>query len=176
MYPSTGCELLSDERATVDRPAVVMASAVLTSVCLLPAMLMPYLVGAVALAVTADSRQLGFVAAAVLGGPIALMAASMLWVRRYPWRRLVLAGLASPRSAICSRPVRTTSRPGHRWIALGSSALAIAYAPPHLFAERTSDPDRNFGYAFFLQIVASGLIGLGVTRFKAAWAHAACSS
>jgi hypothetical protein len=30
----------------------------------------------------------------------------------------------------------------------------------------TSDPDRNFGYAFFLQIIASGLIGLGVTALQ----------
>ena len=82
------------EDTAVDRLPVVMASAVLTSTCLLPAMLMPYLVGAVALTVTPDSRQLGFVAAAVLGGPIALMAASVLWVRRYPWRRLVFGGLA----------------------------------------------------------------------------------
>src|ERR1700691_3233635 len=82
------------ERPEVDRLSRVMAAALLTSICLLPAMLMPYLVGAVALTVTPDSRQLGFVAAAVLGGPIALMAASVLWVRRYPWRRLVLGGLA----------------------------------------------------------------------------------
>src|SRR5260370_17273675 len=70
-----------------------MAAALLTSICLLPTMLMPYLVGSVALAFTPDSRQLGFVAAAVLGGPIALMAVSVMWVRRYPWRRLVFWGL-----------------------------------------------------------------------------------
>src|SRR6202453_1366851 len=82
------------EGTSVNRLSIVMAAALLTSVCLLPAMLMPYLVGAVALTVTPDSRELGFVAAAVLGGPITLMAVSVLWVRRYPWRRLVLAGLA----------------------------------------------------------------------------------
>jgi predicted MFS family arabinose efflux permease len=143
-----------------------MASAVLTSTCLLPAMLMPYLVGAVALAVTPDSRQLGFVAAAVLGGPIALMAASMLWVRRYPWRRLVFGGLALAAVGYLLAAGARDFATLITWIALGSSALAIAYAPPICLLSDTSDPDRNFGYAFFLQIIASGLIGLGVTGLQ----------
>jgi predicted MFS family arabinose efflux permease len=154
------------EHTAVDRFPVVMASAVLTSVCLLPAMLMPYLVGAVALTVTPDSRQLGFVAAAVLGGPIALMAASVLWVRRYPWRRLVLGGLALAAVGYLLAAGARDFATIIAWIALGSSALAIAYAPPICLLSDTSDPDRNFGYAFFLQIIASGLIGLGVTALQ----------
>ncbi|HEY3851525.1 MAG TPA: MFS transporter [Steroidobacteraceae bacterium] len=154
------------EDTAVDRLPVVMASAVLTSVCLLPAMLMPYLVGAVALAVTPDSRQLGFVAAAVLGGPIALMAASVLWVRRYPWRRLVFGGLALAAVGYLFAAGARGFATLIAWIALGSSALAIAYAPPICLLSDTSDPDRNFGYAFFLQIIASGLVGLGVMAFQ----------
>lgn len=154
------------EDTAVDRLPVVMASAVLTSVCLLPAMLMPYLVGAVALAVTPDSRQLGFVAAAVLGGPIALMAASVLWVRRYRWRRLVLGGLALAAVGYLLAAGARDFATLITWIALGSSALAIAYAPPICLLSDTSDPDRNFGYAFFLQIIASGLVGLGVTALQ----------
>jgi predicted MFS family arabinose efflux permease len=154
------------EDRAVDRLPVVMASAVLTSTCLLPAMLMPYLVGAVALTVTPDSRQLGFVAAAVLAGPIALMAASVLWVRRYPWRRLVFGGLALAAVGYLLAAGAHDFLTLITWIALGSSALAIAYAPPICLLSDTSDPDRNFGYAFFLQIVASGLIGLGVTALQ----------
>lgn len=154
------------EDTSVDRLPVVMASAVLTSTCLLPAMLMPYLVGAVALAVTPDSRQLGFVAAAVLGGPIVLMAASVLWVRRYPWRRLVFGGLALAVVGYLFAAGAHDFASLIASIALGSSALAIAYAPPICLLSDTSDPDRNFGYAFFLQIIASGLIGLGVTALQ----------
>jgi len=154
------------EDTAIDRFPVVMASAVLTSVCLLPAMLMPYLVGAVALTVTPDSRQLGFVAAAVLGGPIALMAASVLWVRRYPWRRLVLGGLVLAAAGYLLAAGARDFATLIAWIALGSSALAIAYAPPICLLSDTSDPDRNFGYAFFLQIIASGLIGLGATALQ----------
>ena len=150
----------------VDRLPVVMASAVLTSTCLLPAMLMPYLVGAVALSVTPDSRQLGFVAAAVLGGPIALMTASVLWVRRYPWRRLVFGGLALATVGYLFAAGARDFATLIVWTALGSSALAIAYAPPICLLSDTSDPDRNFGYAFFVQIIASGLIGLGVTALQ----------
>jgi hypothetical protein len=51
-------------------------------------------------------------------------------------------------------------------IAFGSSALAIAYGPPICSLSDTSDPDRNFGYAFFLQIIASGLVGLGATALQ----------
>jgi predicted MFS family arabinose efflux permease len=143
-----------------------MASAVLTSTCLLPAMLMPYLVGAVALTVTPDSRLLGFVAAAVLGGPIALMAASVLWVRRYPWQRLVFGGLAVAAVGYLLAAGARDFATLITWIALGSSALAIAYAPPICLLSDTSDPDRNFGYAFFLQIIASGLVGLAVTALQ----------
>jgi predicted MFS family arabinose efflux permease len=154
------------ERPEVDRPSRIMAAALLTSICLLPAMLMPYLVGAVALAVTPDSRQLGFVAAAVLGGPIALMAVSVTWVRRYPWRRLVFWGLV-----LAALGYLLAARAGDfatllAGIAFGSSALAIAYAPPICSLSDTSDPDRNFGYAFFLQIIASGLVGLGATALQ----------
>jgi predicted MFS family arabinose efflux permease len=154
------------ERPEVDRLSRVMAAALLTSICLLPAMLMPYLVGAVALAVTPDSRQLGLVAAAVLGGPIALMAVSVVWVRRYPWRRLVFWGLLFAALgyllAAWARDFETLVAS----IAFGSSALAIAYAPAICSLSDTSDPDRNFGYAFFLQIIASGLVGLGATALQ----------
>jgi MFS family permease len=139
---------------------------VLTSICLLPTMLMPYLVGAAARSVSADPRQLGWVAAAVLGGPIALMAISVLWVRRRSWRRLVFAGLAF--SAVgYGLAAEARSFPSLIvFISLGSSALAIAYAPPICLLSDTADPDRNFGYAFFLQIVASGLVGLVATALQ----------
>src|SRR5260370_6682153 len=107
-----------------------MAAALLTSICLLPTMLMPYLVGSVALVVTPDSRQLGFVAAAVLGGPIALMAVSMMWVRRYPWRRLVFWGLmvAALGYLLAARAHNFATLLAS--IPFGSSALAVAYSPP----------------------------------------------
>jgi len=154
------------ERPAVDRPSVVVAAALLTSTCLLPTMLMPYLVGAVALSVTADTRQLGFVAAAVLGGPIALMAISVLWVRRFRWRSLVLGGLTLAAVGYLLAAGARAFASLLAWIALGSSALAIAYAPPICLLSDTSKPDRNFGYAFFLQIVASGLIGLAATALQ----------
>ena len=164
---------MTAERPEIDRLSRVMAAALLTSICLLPAMLMPYLVGAVALAVTPDSRQLGFVAAAVLGGPIALMGVSVMWVRRYPWRRLVFWGLLLAALgyllAAAARDFATLVAS----IAFGSSALAIAYAPPICSLSDTSDPDRNFGYAFFLQIIASGLVGLGATALQDQFGHEA---
>jgi predicted MFS family arabinose efflux permease len=154
------------ERREVDRLSRVMGAALLTSTCLLPAMLMPYLVGAVALVVTADSRQLGFVAAAVLGGPIALMTVSVLWVRTYSWRRLVLWGLMLAALGYLLAAGAHDFATLVASIAFGSSALAIAYGPPICSLSDTSDPDRNFGYAFFLQIIASGLVGLGATALQ----------
>jgi predicted MFS family arabinose efflux permease len=143
-----------------------MAAALLTSTCLLPAMLMPYLVGAVALVVTPDSRQLGFLAAAVLGGPIALMTVSVVWVRTYSWRRLVLWGLMLAALGYLLAAGAHDFATLVASIAFGSSALAIAYGPPICSLSDTSDPDRNFGYAFFLQIIASGLVGLGATALQ----------
>src|ERR1700677_3240100 len=115
------------EGTSVNRLSIVMAAALLTSVCLLPAMLMPYLVGAVALVVTPDSRQLGFVAAAVLGGPIALMTVSVVWVRTYSWRRLVLWGLMLAALGYLLAAGAHDFATLVASIAFGSSALAIAY-------------------------------------------------
>jgi predicted MFS family arabinose efflux permease len=157
---------VTTERREVDRLSRVMAAALLTSTCLLPAMLMPYLVGAVALVVTPDSRQLGFVAAAVLGGPIALMTVSVVWVRTYSWRRLVLWGLMLAALGYLLAAGAHDFATLVASIAFGSSALAIAYGPPICSLSDTSDPDRNFGYAFFLQIIASGLVGLGATALQ----------
>jgi predicted MFS family arabinose efflux permease len=157
---------VTTERREVDRLSRVMAAALLTSTCLLPAMLMPYLVGAVALVVTPDSRQLGFLAAAVLGGPIALMTVSVVWVRTYSWRRLVLWGLMLAALGYLLAAGAHDFATLVASIAFGSSALAIAYGPPICSLSDTSDPDRNFGYAFFLQIIASGLVGLGATALQ----------
>jgi predicted MFS family arabinose efflux permease len=154
------------ERPEVDRLSRVMAAALLTSICLLPTMLMPYLVGAIALTVTPDSRQLGFVAAAVLGGPIALMAVSMAWVRRFPWRRLVFGGLLGAALGYLLAAGAHNFAALLACIAFGSSALAVAYAPPICALSDTSDPDRNFGYAFFLQIVVCGFVGLAATALQ----------
>ena len=154
---------MSVDVTEVNRPSVVAAAALLTSTCLLPAMLMPYLVGAVAQTVTAEPRQLGFVTAAVLGGPIALMAVSVVWVRRYSWRRLAGAGLVFAALGYALAASMHTFGALLAAIAFGSTALAVAYAPPICLLSDTSDPDRNFGYAFFLQIVASGITGVIAT-------------
>jgi MFS family permease len=158
--------MMTAEFPDVNRPSAVAAAAVLTSICLLPAMLTPYLVGAIALAVTPDPRRLGFVAAAVLGGPIALMAVSILWVRKYPWRRLIFWGLVIAAAGYLLAAEMRDFLPMVGCIAIGSSALAVAYAPPICALSDTSNPDRNFGYSFFLQIIASGLTGLMATALE----------
>src|SRR5260370_40776257 len=110
-----------------------MAAALLTSICLLPTMLMPYLVGSVALAFTPDSRQLGFVAAAVLGGPIALMAVSAMCVRRYPWRRLGFWGLLlAALGDLLAASARDAATPVAR-IRFGNSAPPYPVALPSCF-------------------------------------------
>jgi predicted MFS family arabinose efflux permease len=157
---------MTAELPDVNRPSAVAAAALLTSICLLPAMLMPYLVGTIALAVTPDPRRLGFVAAAVLGGPIALMAVSVLWVRKYPWRRMVFCGLSIAAAGYLLAAEMRDFLSMVACVAIGSSGLAIAYAPPICSLSDTSNPDRNFGYSFFLQIIASGLTGLIATALE----------
>lgn len=83
--------MASDARG-VDHPSAVLAAALLTSICLLPLMLIPYLVGAAARDFAVAPHQLGFVASGIIGGVIAVMASSGLWVRKFNWRMLVVVG------------------------------------------------------------------------------------
>jgi hypothetical protein len=74
--------MASDARGVND-PSAVVAAALLTRICLLPLMLIPYLVGAAARDFAVAPRQLGFVAGGIIGGVIAVMASSVLWVRKF---------------------------------------------------------------------------------------------
>ena len=59
--------MASDARGVND-PSAVVAAALLTRICLLPLMLIPYLVGAAARDFAVAPRQLGFVAGGIIGG------------------------------------------------------------------------------------------------------------
>ena len=153
----------------VDRPSAIAASTLLNTICLLPVMLTPYIVGAAARDLALDPRQLGLLAADLLGGAIVVMASSVFWVRICNWRALVACGamIAIAGDLLASR--------AHGFLALvtllgvASCGTGVVYAPSICALSDTQFPDRNFAYAFFLQIVVSGLTGFAITAFGQQW-------
>jgi hypothetical protein len=145
----------------VDRPAAVIAAVALTAICLLPVMLTPYIVGAAGQdrELALQPSQLGLLAASLVGGAITVMATSVFWVRRCNWRVLVAAGSAMACAANLYASYAHTFAPLIVAVLVASCATGAAYAPAICALSDTRDPDRNFAYSFFLQIVVSGIAG-----------------
>jgi predicted MFS family arabinose efflux permease len=160
--------MASDARGVND-PSAVVAAALLTSICLLPLMLIPYLVGAAARDFAVAPRQLGVVAGGIIGGVIAVMASSVLWVRKFNWRVLVVVGACiTVAGYLLAGQVR-----GFGVMAIllfiASCGSGLVYAPAICALSDTANPDRSFGYSFFLQILVSGVAGFIATELAQRW-------
>jgi len=153
----------------VNNASAVAAAALLTSICLLPMMLIPYIVGAAARDFAVEPRELGLVAGGIIGGVIAVMASSVLWVRKFNWRVLVVVGACvTVAGYLLAGHVR-----GFGALAIllfiASCGSGLVYAPAICALSDTANPDRSFGYSFFLQILVSGLTGFIATELVQRW-------
>jgi predicted MFS family arabinose efflux permease len=149
----------------VNGTAAIVAATSLTSICFLPVMLTPYILGAAARDFALDPRQLGLLAASLIGGAITVMASSVFWVRKCDWRVLVVCGagvaLAGNLLACFAHHFETLLT----LLLLASCGSGVVYAPAICALSDTRYPDRNFAYSFFLQIVLSGVAGFAITAF-----------
>lgn len=160
---------MSSDAREVNSPAAVVVAAFLTSICLLPLMLIPYLVGAAARDLAVAPRQLGFVAGAIIGGVIVVMASSVLWVRKYNWRVLAAAGASiTVAGYLLAGHVRGFMAMS-TLLFVASCGSGLVYAPSICALSDTKNPDRSFGYSFFLQILVSGLAGFIATGIGQRW-------
>src|SRR5579871_171655 len=149
----------------INEPAAIAAAASLTSICLLPVMLTPYVVGAAARDFSFDSRQLGLVAASLIGGAITVMASSVFWVRICNWRVLVVCGASVALAGNLLACFAQSFGVLLMLLLIASCGSGVVYAPAVCALSDTRCPDRNFAYSFFLQIVASGAAGFLITAF-----------
>ena len=160
---------MSSDARGVDSPSTVAVAAFLTSICVLPLMLMPFLVGAAARDFSVAPRQLGFVAGSMIGGVIVVMASSVLWVRKCNWRVLVAAGASIAGAGyLLAGHVRGFVAMS-TLLFIASCGSGLVYAPSICALSDTKNPDRSFGYSFFLQILVSGLIGFIATGIAQRW-------
>src|SRR5450755_624247 len=157
--------MASDARG-VNAPSAVVAAAKLTSICLLPLMLIPYLVGAAARDFSVAPRQLGFVAGGIIGGVIAVMASSVLWVRNFNWRGLVVVGACITVAGYILAGLVHGFGAMAMLLFIASCGSGLVYAPAICALSDTANPDRSFGYAFFLQILVSGFAGFIATELS----------
>jgi MFS transporter, DHA1 family, inner membrane transport protein len=152
------------DRLDPNRRSAVNAAATLTGICLVPAMLLPYITGAAARDLSFNSQQLGLVATALLGGVILVMASSVLWIRKLNWSLLVAAGSIVALAAFLATGFARSFEPMLTCMAFAGFGTGIVYAPAICALGDTHDPDRNFGRAFFLQIVLGGAAGFVATE------------
>jgi hypothetical protein len=157
------------DRADLNRPSVVNAAAFLTSLCLVPAMLLPYVAGAVARELAFDTQQIGLLSAALIGGIIIVMASSVFWIRAFNWRVVVAVGSLIAVAGFLVAGQMRAFVPMCALVAIASFGVGIAYAPAICMLGDTADPDRNFGRAFFMQIVLGGLAGFISTELGEQW-------
>lgn len=155
----------------VDRPVAIIAAISLTAICLLPVMLTPYVVGAAGQdrQLALQPSQLGLLAASLVGGAITVMASSVFWVRRCNWRLLVAAGSAMACAGNLLASYAHTFVMMIAAVLAASCATGVAYAPAICALSDTRDPDRNFAYSFFLQIVVSGIAGFLISGLVPRW-------
>lgn len=141
----------------------------LTGLCLVPAMLLPYIAGAAQRDLHFDAQQVGLLTAALLGGVIVVMASSVFWVRRIDWRVLVGFGSVLAFIAFAGAAQARSFELLAAMLALSSIGNGVIYAPALCLLGDTPDPDRHFGRAFFLQIVLGGLAGFITTELGQQW-------
>ena len=136
-----------------------VAAITLNVICITYYNIMPLIIGG-----AADSRglledQLGFAAAAFMGGLALINFAGVAWLRRYDWRKLVLTGNALAAFAF-TLPILHFSASG--WILcnlLAGVATGMSYGVSIACLGDTREPERNFALAYAAQtFLSAGLI------------------
>jgi predicted MFS family arabinose efflux permease len=155
--------------SAADRPATIVAAALVTSVGALFFNLMPLLVGALADERGSGEEQLGLFAAAGLAGATLATATAPLWVRRVRWRRTIrvasgVAGLGYVLAAVAATHAALVAC----MVGVGV-AVAVAYAPALACIADTRETDRAFGVTVLCQVTLGAVCAMAVPGIEARW-------
>jgi len=136
-----------------------VAAIAINVICITYYNIMPLVLGGAAESRGLVEDQLGFAAAAFMGGLALINFAGVAWLRRYDWRKLVLTGNVLATLAF-SLPVFYFSAP--TWILcnfLAGTATGISYGVSIACLGDTREPERNFALAYASQtFLSAGLI------------------
>ena len=136
-----------------------VAAITINVICITYYNIMPLILGGAAVSRGLLEDQLGFAAAAFMGGLALINFAGVAWLRRYDWRKLVFTGntLATLAFAI---PIFYFNAPA--WILcnfLAGAATGISYGVSIACLGDTREPERNFALAYAAQtFLSAGLI------------------
>ena len=143
----------------VNSLAARTAAILLNVACISYYNILPIVLGGAAEAHGLVEGQLGFAAAAFMGGLALVNFAGFAWVRRYDWRKLVLGGNLFAALAFLV-PIATFSYA--TWLVLNllaGIATGLSYGVSIACLGDTREPERNFGLAYAAQtFISAGLI------------------
>ena len=136
-----------------------IAAIAINVICITYYNIMPLVLGGAAESRGLLENQLGFAAAAFMGGLALINFAGFAWLRRYDWRLLVLGGNTLATLAFIA-PVFYFS--AGSWILcnlLAGAATGISYGVSIACLGDTREPERNFALAYAAQtFLSAGLI------------------
>jgi MFS family permease len=136
-----------------------IAAITINVICITYYNIMPLVLGGAAESRGLLENQLGFAAAAFMGGLALINFAGFAWLRRYDWRLLVLGGNVLATLAFIA-PIFYFSATA--WILcnlLAGAATGISYGVSIACLGDTREPERNFALAYAAQtFLSAGLI------------------
>ena len=128
-------------------------------VCISYYNIMPLVIGGAAESRGLVEGQLGFAAAAFMGGLALINFTGFAWIRRFDWRALVVSGNAVAALAF-ALPIMLFSYPV--WLAcnlVAGLATGVSYGVSIASLGDTREPERNFALAYAAQtFLSAGLI------------------
>jgi predicted MFS family arabinose efflux permease len=144
---------------SVNSAAARFAAIATNVVCISYYNIMPLVLGGAADSHGIAEGQLGFAAAAFMGGLALINFTGFAWIRRFDWRLLVLGGNALAALAFLA-PTAAFSYP--TWVAcnlLAGLSTGVSYGVSIASLGDTADPERNFALAYAAQtFVSAGMI------------------
>jgi MFS family permease len=136
-----------------------VAAITLNVICITYYNIMPLIIGGAAESRGLLEDQLGFAAAAFMGGLALVNFAGVAWLRRFDWRKLVLTGNALAALALALPIVYFSAS---AWILcnlLAGIATGMSYGVSIACLGDTREPERNFALAYAAQtFLSAGLI------------------
>jgi len=136
-----------------------IAAIAINVICITYYNIMPLVLGGAAESRGLLENQLGFAAAAFMGGLALINFAGFAWLRRFDWRMLVLVGNALATLAFIT-PIFYFS--AGAWILcnlLAGAATGVSYGVSIACLGDTREPERNFALAYAAQtFLSAGLI------------------
>jgi MFS family permease len=143
----------------VNSPAARTAAIALNVVCISYYNILPLVLGGAAVARGLDESQLGFAAAAFMGGLALINFTGFAWIRRYDWRLLVAGGNLVAALAFIAPVIAFDYA---LWIAcnlVAGCATGVSYGVSIASLGDTRAPERNFALAYAAQtFLSAGLI------------------